>query len=261
MKRLMICLLAALLTAVLLLTGCNLQNRQDSGNFVPTGGSKETKTTDPHPTKPDEPVIISTPVKEIKSLEGTYTYGGETIVYSYRLPYLDLSGNHAAGCNAEIEADFGEPIRAAEKAMEDRRLPELSEVGYEVWQFGDILVLKLYRVETEGGERTEALYTVNAATGEAAAAADLLSAAGVSEQKYPDLLRAAADSFYEETFGSYYDPDDLRYSEGKNRTLEPGLLNTAVPISLTEEGVLVVAVTVIDPTGTVSTARIPVPAR
>ncbi len=259
MKRLMLFLTAVLLLAALL-TGCDLKNRQDSRNFVPTGGSKETKATEPRQTKPDEPVIIPTPVKEIKTVEGTFSAGGDSVTSSYRLPYLDLSGAHAVGCNAEIEADFGEAIRAAEKAMAEGELPELTRIGYETWQYDNILCLQVFRIEIGTGKRTDTVYTVNALSGEAAAASDLLMAAGVNQKKYPQLLRAAAEQFYEDTFAAGYSPEDIHYNEGKSRTLEAGLLNTAVPASLTEDGELVVVITVIDPTGTVSTARITVPA-
>ena len=253
MKRVILCLLA-----VLLLTGCNLRNRQDSRNFIPENVSKDTRAPAPVHKETEEP-IFSTPVKEINSQEGTYTYGGETIEYSYHLPYLDLTGAYAAGCNAEIEAGFGEPIRAAVKAMNDRRLPALSKVDYEIWQFDQVLCLLVYRIDTATGERRESQYTVNAVTGSAVTADEILTAAGMSAETFRRNLRDAAAGFYAEAFGTFYEPDDFRYEEGLNRTLADGLLNTASPISLTKQGVVLAAVTIIDPAGAVSTARVPVP--
>ena len=253
MKRMLVCLLI-----FVLLTGCTLRNRQDSRNFIPENRSKETKASVHRQSGGEEPVIVSSPVKEIKHLEGTCTYGGETVSYSYRLPYLDLSGSYAAGCNGEIETGFGEPIRAAEKAMEDRGLPEVSRVGYETWQYDQVLCLLVYRVETRGGERHESLYTVNASTGSAVTADEVLTAAGVTRETFRKGLDDAVREFYADSFGPYYEPDDFRYTEGKNKTL--AVLDKAEPVSLTEQGIPVAAVTVIDPTGVATTARIPVPA-
>lgn len=255
MKRLILCLLAALL-----LTGCNLRNRQDSRNFIPTGGSKEeTRPVVPSSSaKEEDPPILSSPVKEIKALEGSYVYGGETIEYKFYLPYLDLSGAHAVGCNAEIEEGYGEPIRAAEKAMENRELPALREVDYETWQYGDVLCLLIYRVETESGERHESLYTVNARTGGAVTAEEVLTAAGMTEEAYRERLHDAVAAFYEQAFTPFYDPEDFHYIEGLNGTLE--LLNTAAPASVTKQGVLVAAVNIVEPSGVTSAAQVEIPA-
>ena len=254
MKRMLLCLLC-----LLLLTGCHLKNRQDSRNFVPENRSNETNPPAAS-AKPEEPELTGSPLKEIKTLEGSYVYGGETVNYSYCLPYLDLSGDYAVGCNAEIEAEFGEPIREAQKAMEERRLPKLSQVGYESWQYGNVLCLMVYRVQTLDGERFEALYTVNALTGSAPTPDELFAAAGTTRDSFREKLHDAIADFYAETFGAYYDPEDFHYLEGLNSTLAQGLLDTVVPVSLTKTGELLAAVTVIDPAGAASTARIPVPA-
>lgn len=256
MKRLILCLLAALL-----LTGCNLRNRQDSRNFIPSGGSKEeTKPTVPSSSgKEEDPPVSSSPVKEIKSVEGSCTYDGRNYNYAYYLPYLDLSGSYAAGCNAEIETNYGEPIREAEQAVEDGELPELLEVGYETWQYDKVLCLLVYSVETVSRERHESQYTVNAITGNPVTSEEVLTAAGMSREDFLGCLHDAVAAFYEQAFGPYYDPSDFHYTEGLNGTLAPGLLSTSVPVSVTKNGVLLAAVTIVQPSGVVSSAQIEIP--
>lgn len=193
MRRGVLCLLPALLIC-LLLSACDLRNRQSSEDFVPEGGDTGTALPDADPGS-DLPLPIqggTECVKIVLSESGEYIYSNPAIEYSYELPFIDLSGSHAVGCNQEIEAGFGEAIRESLALMEGRQAPIVETVRCDSYIFGTVLTLRIERVDVDGS-RSEAIYSLDRSTGEKVTTDAFCSAAGLDRSQLKTRLELAVE--------------------------------------------------------------------
>lgn len=241
----------------LLLAGCNPRSRQPSENYIPSDGhaaaaeqqnpsSTEKPTVQPGGEDLDGPGAGT--VKQVLFREGDYTYGGAAVHYSYALPMVDLPSDHAMGCNQEIEFRFGNPIREALSEMEHAEPLSVQTVRYTEDRYGSVLTVRIYRTDVDG-EESQGIYSLNAVTGDAPTYQEFLAAAGLQENRLPELLNQAVTVRFRETVGDRFRESDSRYQTALNQTLngisDPSLLN----MHLTEDGKLAIYVTVFDPEG------------
>lgn len=252
MKRLL-----PLLLAVLLLTACDLRNRQDSESFIPTGTYNH-----------GDSVIYSSPVndpagsqqknvvKTVQSYAGEIPLSHPTRTYSYELPFIDLGGAHAAGCNQDIENFFGILIRQSLDAMERYEDPILERLSYSSFTRSGILTLRVDRRDLDGAEN-QAWYTVDAATGEAVSVERLFAAAGITGEPAAVLNEAVLSRFtakYGPLEGSSAD-----VTTAWNRTQGSLSPLTANRMHLNENGSLTVACEFFSPDGGSSVTELVLP--
>ena len=188
-------LIALLLLLCVILCGCDLRNRQSSEDFVPTGdvGAYEPPRGEDAPgaeLNPGEAGMNR--VKTVLSERGEYIYAYPAIEYSYELPFIDLAGAHAVGCNQEIESRFGQPIRESLAAMEQKRDPVVKTVAYTNYIFGNVLTLRVERTDTDGTQ-SEAIYSVDAKTGEKVSAEAFCEAVGLKKDQLKERVQRAAE--------------------------------------------------------------------
>ena len=193
MRRGVLCLLPALLIC-LLLSACDLRNRQSSEDFVPEGEYTDAGIPEANPgSNLPLPVQGETEcVKIVLSESGEYIYTNPAISYSYELPFIDLSGSHAVGCNQEIEAGFGKAIRESLSRMEERQEPIVETVRCSSYIFGSVLTLRIERVDVDGS-RSEAIYSLDRATGEKVTTEAFCAAAGLDRSQLKARLELAVE--------------------------------------------------------------------
>ena len=241
----------------LLLAGCNPRSRQPSENYIPSDAHAATSGQQA-PSGPEKPTSqpdgeewtgpgIGT-VKQVYFREGDYTWGGDTVHYSYALPMVDLPSDFAMGCNQEIEFRFGNPIREAVADMEHSEALTVQTVRYTQDVFGSVLTVRIYRTDVDGAE-SQGIYSLNCVTGDEPTYEEFLAAAGLKEEQVPELLSSVVTvRFREKTEGRVRELDS-RYQTALNQTLggisDPSLLNR----HLTEDGKLAIYATVYDPEG------------
>lgn len=250
MKRLLLCL-----GLCLLLTGCTFRSRQSSEQFIPTGSLPEQTRPAVGPVSTDVVALPSQAggaVKTVISEEGEYEYERTTIRYSYRLPFVDLSGGYALACNQEIETNFGDPIRDSLEAMEQFRKPVVQTVSYQADLVGPVLTLRIMRTDVDGDELPDEVYSVryslNATTGEKAVRADFLAAAGLTEERFLELLtQQTAVRFYQLT--DAYQPTDPVCAAAYDQTIRSLSDPENLELYFTENGKLAVEITVTHPEG------------
>ena len=190
MKR----LLLLLLILVLPLVGCELQNRQDSEDFIPTG-TYNYRSSEADPAGPGDPASRPTnTVKTVRSYSGEIPMTKPARYYSYELPMIDLSGAHAAGCNQDIESFFGLLIEQSLDAMKNYQEPILERLSYTTFTRAGILTLRVDRRDYDGASN-QAWYTVDKETGEAVSVKRLFAAAGISGDPETALNEAVLDCF------------------------------------------------------------------
>lgn len=246
---------AAVLAAALLLTGCDLRNRRPSSDYVPSDAANGTPAQSAQPTVPapgrTEPVgpgpdQPGEPVRTVLSESGVYR--GD-FSYSYRIPFLDLPDAYAMGCNGEISERFDAPAHAALEAMRDRRDPELASVDFTWDVFGSVLTLRVRKVAADPPAEELGIYCVNAATGAKPTLAAFCEAAGIQPERLPDLLQEAVRIRFRELAGTKYAETDSEYTTALTLTLSRLADPSALPMTMTEDGRLSVAVSFSLPSG------------
>lgn len=240
-------LLPILLALLLLLVGCDLRNRQNSENFMPTDtwGNIPHATVLPQAGNSTNQRENST-VKTVLSYEGEIPLSSPITTYSYRLPMIDLAGAQACGCNQEIENRFGTLIRQSMQAMERYEQPTLECLSFVTFTRGDILTLRIDRRDTDGAT-AKAYYTVNSLTGDAVSVSALFEAAGISG-KPEAVLNEAVLELFTSRFGSTEDASTA-VTTALNRTQAALSPLTASRMHLTEDGRLTVALELFSPDG------------
>ena len=244
MKRLL-----PLLLILLLLVGCDLRNRQDSEDFIPTGTFANSYGNDDvgrgeEPLTPQE----KSAVKTVQSYYGEVPLTQPVRSYSYQLPMIDLAGAHAAGCNRDIEDFFGSLIRLSMEAMERYEEPLLERLTYASYTIAGILTLRVDRRDFDGSE-SQAWYTVDAKTGEEVTVKRLFAAAGVSGDPQT-VLDEAVEKLFESRFGSAGAAGvGTPWSTARFRTTEALRPLTSNRMHLNENGSLTVAVELFSPNG------------
>ena len=245
MKRLI-----PILLLCLLLTGCDLRNRQSSEDFIPTGTGGASPAASGHAVLPsgEDPTLpqTRTVIKTVRSYQGEIPLSDPVRTYSYELPMLDLGGAEAVACNQEIEERYGTLIQQSLKAMERYEDPVLQSLSFTSFTRSGILTLRVDRRDLDGSA-SQAWYTVDAETGEAVSVSALFAAAGVSGTS-SEAINRATDLLFVERFGPLNGTDPA-YTTALNRTQGALLLLTSSRMHLTEDGRVVVAIELFAPNG------------
>ena len=236
-----------LLLILLLLAGCDLFNQQDTENLFPTETydfGQQTAYTLPggDPAQPREKNVVKT----IQSYTGEIPLTDPVRSYSYELPFIDLAGSHAAGCNQDIESFFGGLIKQSLYAMERYEDPILERLSFSSYTQDGILTLRVDRRDLDGSEN-QAWYTVDAETGEAVSVARLFDAAKISGDPAA-VLNEEVLARFTQRYGAL-EGADAAHTTAWNRT--QGALSplTANRMHLNENGSLTVAVELFAPEG------------
>ncbi len=240
MKRLLI----FFLLLALLLTGCGL-----FGEGNPEELPDDSYQLDPAWTQsntPQQPAGKTT-VKTVRSYDGEIPLTQPVESYSYRLPFIDLAGAQAAGCNQEIENRYGTLIQQSLDAMERYEDPILQRLSFTSYSFGGVLTVRVDRYDFDGSS-TQAYYTVDAENGEAVSLEKLFAAANVKGEP----VQVVNDAVMELFISRFGDPKgaDVSVTTALNRTqgaLAPLSTNR---MYLTETGELRVALELYAPDGT-----------
>lgn len=254
MKR----LIPILMLLALLLTACDLRNRQSSEDYIPTGSASPRADWTPRESGLPGQETEKTTVKTVLSYDGEIPLTEPKRTCSYRLPMIDLGGAAAVACSQEIEERFGGLIRQSIEAVESWQTPILERLSYSSFTLADILTLRIDRLDLDGSMQ-EAWYTVDAVSGEAVTVERLFRAAGLSG-KPTELLNEAVQELFARRFGTAADSNtQAPYYTALNETLEALSPLTVNRMHLTEAGKLIVAVELFDPDGGSSVETLTLP--
>ena len=176
MKRLWICFLLLALLFALLLAGCGIFGEDETEEIPNDSYQMDPAWTQGNNVSP-EPTGKTT-VKTVRSYDGEIPLSQPVKSYSYRLPFIDLAGAQAVGCNQEIENLYGTLIRQSLDAMERYEDPILQRLSFTSYSFGGVLTVRVDRLDYDGNS-TQAYYTVDAENGEAVSLEKLFAAANV----------------------------------------------------------------------------------
>ena len=187
---------AVLLSLCLLLTGCGLfdwevtdtETYADDDEGYTLFTRADTSAADLNPGQ-----IQKNPVKTVLAYSGVCEFMYPTMEYSYELPFIDLGGSYAAGCNEELERRFGDAIRESLSRMEQIQEPIVQTVSYYSYIYGAVLTLRVERIDVDGS-RSSGIYTVNADTGERVTPEEFCAASGLPR----DMLKSSLERAVEE---------------------------------------------------------------
>ena len=250
----------ALLSVLLLLAGCDLRNRQSSENFIPAGTAaapRETVAPAADPTENQPVTVPGQTVKTVWSVRGTYKNTYPPIDYSYELPFIDLGGSYAAGCNREIDNRFGIPARESVQKMERFEAPDVKTIRFWTYTKGEVLTLWVERTDPDGAV-SHGVYSVLEQNGEKPTAADFCSAAGIAEEELLPRLKAIVEQKVAEKCGAQWDPDDVACRTVLTRTLMQLTDPNALRLYLDQSGGLVALVEICDLTNAAVIEEIPI---
>ena len=246
-----------LLLMLVILVGCDLLDIQESDSFLPDGTytpwTPAANTVSPNDTNQTQQ---KNPVKTIWSYTGEIPRSYPTRNYSYELPFIDLGGAHAAGCNQDIENFFGTLIRQSLDAMERVEDPILERLSYSSFIRSGILTLRVDQRDYDG-TTNQAWYTVDAETGEAVSVERLFSTANI--QGTPaKVINDAVLKLFTSRYGAL-EGSDTAHTTAWNRT-QGGLSPlTTSRMHLNENGSLTVAVELFAPEGGSSIVELTLP--
>lgn len=254
MKRLIL----ILMLLALLLTACDLRNRQSSEDYIPTGSGSPRADWTPRESSLPGQEAEKTTVKTVLSYDGEIPMTEPIRTCSYRLPLIDLGGAAAVACSQEIEDRFGGLIRQSIEAVENWQTPILERLSYSSFTLADILTLRIDRLDLDGSMQ-EAWYTVDAVSGEAVTVERLFRAAGLSGEP-TELVNEAVRQLFARRFGTAGSSDaEAPYYTALNETLAELSPLTVNRMHLTEAGKLVVAVELFAPDGGSSVETLTLP--
>lgn len=248
MKRLI-----PVLLVLLLLCGCDLRNRQDSANFIPTGtdpaaeqAPTESTQLPPADTEQVLPGLGGGLIKEIYKASGQWPQDHPELGYFYRIPFIDLQGPYVDGCNREIDQRFRKAARDAMEAMDRYETPEVVSIDYTVGFFGTVVSLEITQTDA-AGRPAFAIYNFDAETGEGVERDRLLRAAGFTAKELETLLPKAAEREFRRQFGSQERLSPVAFADALDKTLE--LDAQTVTVFLTSGGRLKALVPLCDLAG------------
>lgn len=264
-------LLPALLLC-LLLSACDLRNRQSSDYYAPMGGVDlpdgagrvendpaqlpETLPGQSGQTQDPELERSQGAIKTVLSYQGQIPMTDPLRYYSYALPMIDLPGSYAAGCNQELERVFGELINQSLEAMERYETPILESLSFTSYSLDGILTLRVDRRDSDGSS-SEAYFTVKESNGEQASVKELLAAAGL-EGDLESLLTKAITARFENRYGAVT-AGDTAATTALTKTLAEIPQIGAQRMHLNADGRLTVAVNLYSPTGNADTEELVLP--
>lgn len=249
MKKL-ICILA-LLTFLAALGGCDLRNRRPSSEFIPqTEPTAPTEAPATEPTETQPPATTEARelvVREIYAKRGSYTDRDRTTFeYSYRLPFLDYSGEFVARTNGQIDSQFRTVIDRQLKAMDEDEPLTVLRIDYQTRLRGDMLTIYLTQTDVDGKE-FNAVFTVNRKTGKEITGEAILRYVGLTEEAFLELAETAVRDAFDEQYGDRR--DDLRYTTALDKTLAEGNISTDMTMYLNQDDQLVIVATLYDLAG------------
>ena len=238
-----------LLVLLLLLAGCEMDVTQSSEDEFAMGSWYSPGTEwDLSGSGEDDPLgpRNGSSVKTVLSYQGEIPLTDPVRSFSYQLPMIDLRGEHAQGCNQEIETRFGTLIRQSMDAMAAYEEPILERLSFTSYTQSGILTLRIDRLDRDG-EEGQAFYTVNAETGESVGMEELFAAAGIAG-KPETVINDAILALYTERYGALAGAD-ASVTTALNRTEAALAPLSANRMHLTPEGKLTVAFELYEPNG------------
>lgn len=241
-----------ILALMLLLGGCNLQNRRPSSDFVPaTEATEATRPPETEPTEPTREAVTETAspevaVRETVNLSGSYMDRyGKKYEYSFHVPYIDSESGYAQGCNREIDTTFGRPVEAARKAMEEQSPLEIRSVDYTTRLRSGMLTVYVTMYDTEN-EKIRAVYTLDQKTGEAVESARMIAWAELSEEEFLSDAEAAIGAAHMALYNPDGTADPVKYEAARGKTLAEGVVSAQMPLYIDEDDRLVLLVEMYD---------------
>ena len=195
-------------------------------------------------------------VKTVQFYEGEIPTTAPVRCYSYRLPFIDLGGAQAAGCNQEIEQRYGALISQSLAAMEAYQEPVLETLTFTSFVREGVLTLRVDRLDFDGA-RSSAYFTCDAESGDAVSVETLFAAAGI-----PGIPEAVIDQAVLERFAAAYGPAegaDTAYTTALYLTQNALQPLTPNRMHLTEDGRLIVALELYAPSGGVNVVELTLP--
>ena len=248
--------LSLLLAALLLmgaLSGCDLQNRRPSSEFVPgnipTQASIEVGTEYVPPSTEAAPVVMQVTVHDIVTDEGVYTDRyGNSYTYKYHVPYIDAESRYAQGCNTEISRRFGVEVTAQQNAMRDLSTLTVLSVDYTTRLRGEFITLYIKMIDVEG-EESNAVYTLDRYRGDEVSHLAILDWAGIPEEVFPEVAMEATREYFELTYGDYTWDEQIYYNRALTRTMNEENFNVDMPMFVNEKDQLIIYATIYDLAG------------
>lgn len=208
--------LAALLAAMLLLSGC--------------GG----KQTDAPARKADSDMIIIT---ENYAEEGHYTDSlDNSWTYSYHVPQLTADTAGARAVNAAIDEKFGDPVRGALKDMQQALSLGCVSVSWKSYRYEDVLSL-VVKAEADWEFTDYAVYLYDAGRGVQLTTAELLEKLGVAQETFLDGLRRSAAAAFDEQ-GYISTTEGVQWAQERSWTVGAENVNTEAMVYADETGQL-----------------------
>lgn len=245
MKRLLL-LFLVLFLVLPPLGGCEVMEGEETDDLFPADSYNWHSQAYTSPIYDPGASTQKNVVKTVQSYTGEIPLSDPVRTFSYELPFIDLAGSHAAGCNQDIENFFGILIQQSLDAMEHYEDPILERLSYSSFTRSGILTLRVDRRDYDGAEN-QAWYTVDAETGEAVSVERLFAAAGISGDPAAvvnDAVLARFTSKYGALAGS-----DTAHTTAWNRTQEALSPLTANRMHLNANGSLTLAFELFAPDG------------
>lgn len=145
--------------------------------------------------------------------EQTGNYEDTSILASYHIPKIQLSGDAISEINTELYDALYPDIQNSVSEIEEYGFPNTSEgISYHWAENGDILSLVTdNRKKNDCGHSEYFVYNISISSGTLLSNEDVITGAGFSEEEYCELAEQVLGSFYWNGF----DPSDENF-EGSN---------------------------------------------
>lgn len=173
---------------------------------------------------------------EVDAGTATYTDSvGSEQTYSYAIPAFNVDSADASAMNAEIESVCGGYAEEMKMAEAEGFSLSTYSVAYEASQNGSIVSI-LITVTMESDVVEYHVYNLDAATGAKAAGADLIAAAGLTEDDFIAAAQQVASDKFKELYGAM--EGDSVYEEQYAKTMSADAYSLATPMFLNGDGKL-----------------------
>lgn len=247
-------LIAALL--VLLLTGCDLRNRQPSRDFIPsTHATKASAQTEqkpePEPTQDKQSAkefsrhSVRTVLSEIMTFTDIY---GKDWTYEFRLPFVDFPSTEASDSNIEIDAVYRRAVDAQIKLSELGQPLTVLKIDYECYYTGALVTLNVWMEKTNGTqERSVYCFRPN---GTKASNAEILESVWMDEEEFLTTLREKLEERYKRDNAAQQ--DSVTYETYLTKTLDASDAVEKLTLYADEEDKIIVRAPLYDALGGVT---------